>query len=162
MLKPITTSPDTWTSLRTGNSTAGQPFAGYGMFWTQANIAKVARLLNNDAGRSLSGRQLLSRSVLAAGMQQDAADRGLDTGVGFTYNNGLWGKQFTAADDSSYTTTFSVPFMSGFGGITVAMMPNGGTYYYSSDSDEYSWYGAVKESSKLASMTPAAGRGGRS
>jgi len=153
VLKPIKVSPDTWSTLRTGNSTTGQPFAGYGMFWTQDNIAKVARLLNNDGGRSSSGTQLLSPSVLDASMQKIGSDRGLDTGNGFKYNNSVWAKQYTAADDASYTTPFYVPFMSGFGGITVAMMPNGGTYYYFSDNNEFAYTPAVKESSKLAPMT---------
>lgn len=160
ILKPIKTSPESWTSLRTGNSTTGQPFAGYGMFWTQDNIAKVARLLNNDAGKSPSGTQLLSTAVLDASMQKNASDRGLDTGNGFKYNNSVWAKQYTTADDASYTTPFYVPFMSGFGGITVAMMPNGGTYYYFSDNNEFAYSAAVKESSKLAPMTGGGGGGG--
>ncbi len=159
VLKPIKTSADSWASLRTGNSTTGQAFAGYGMFWTQDNIAKVARLLNNDGGKSPAGSQLLSTAVLDASMQKNASDRGLDTGTGFKYNNGAWARQYTSADDPSYTTPFYVPFMSGFGGITVAMMPNGATYYYFSDNNEFAYSAAVKEASKLA---PMAGGGGGS
>lgn len=152
VLKPIKTSPETWTSVRTDNSATGQAFGGYGMFWTQDNIAKVARLLNNDGGKSPAGTQLLAPSVLAASMQQKSSDRGLPTGTGLMYNNNVWAKQFTASDDPSYLSPFYVPFMSGFGGITVAMMPNGGTYYYFSDDNEFAWSAAVKESSKLAPM----------
>jgi hypothetical protein len=152
VLKPIKTSPETWTSVRTDNSATGQAFGGYGMFWTQDNIAKVARLLNNDGGKSPAGTQLLAPSVLAASMQQNSSDPGLPTGTGLMYNNNVWAKQFTASDDPSYTSPFYVPFMSGFGGITVAMMPNGGTYYYFSDDNEFAWSAAVKESSKLAPM----------
>ena len=86
------------------NSATGQPFAGYGMFWTQDNIAKVARLMNNDGGKSPAGTQLLSTSVLDASMQKNASDRGLDTGTGFKYNNSVWAKQYTSTDDASYTT----------------------------------------------------------
>ncbi|MFD1662658.1 hypothetical protein ACFSL4_31915 [Streptomyces caeni] len=42
--------------------------------------------------------------------------------------------------------------MSGFGGITVAMAPNGATYCYFSDNDEYSWSGAVNETDKINPM----------
>lgn len=46
--------------------------------------------------------------------------------------------------------------MSGYGGITVAMMPNGATYYYFSDNNEFSWSAAVAEADKLAPMPGAA------
>lgn len=39
--------------------------------------------------------------------------------------------------------------MSGYGGITAVMMPNGATYYYFSNKEEFSWYNAVKEANKL-------------
>ena len=47
--------------------------------------------------------------------------------------------------------------MSGYGGITVALMPNGSSYYYFSDNNEFAWSATVKESNKLA---PMAGGGG--
>jgi hypothetical protein len=34
------------------------------------------------------------------------------------------------------------------------MMPNGSTYYYFSDNDEFSWYDAVEEANKLKPMCP--------
>lgn len=72
------------------------------------------------------------------------------------YQNGFWGKEFTSADNPAYTRPFYVPFMSGYGGITVAMMPNGATYYYFSDNNEFSWNAAVAEANKLAPMPSAA------
>jgi hypothetical protein len=43
--------------------------------------------------------------------------------------------------------------MSGFGGITVALMPNGSSYYVFSDNNEFAWRDVVTESDKLDSMT---------
>jgi hypothetical protein len=150
---PIKLSAGTMTSLRTDNSPTGTPFGGYGLFWTQDDIAKIARLLNNDNGMA-NGLQLLQTDMLADSMQKDATDRGLDT-TGrpvFKYNNGFWAKEFTSTD--GYTCSFYTPFMSGYGGITVVMMPNGATYYYFSDNQEYSWYGAVSEANKLSPHCP--------
>jgi len=145
---PIKLSAGTMTSLRTDNSSTGAPFGGYGLFWTQDDIAKVAKLLNNDNGMA-DGVQLLQTDMLADSMQQDAVDRGLDTTGSpvFKYNNAFWAKQFTSAD--GYTCSFYTPFMSGYGGITVVMMPNGATYYYFSDNEEYSWSSSVNEANKL-------------
>lgn len=160
ILVPLHLSPDVRVTERTDNSAAGVPFGGYGLFWTQDDIAKMAKFLNNDDG-AIDGTQILSSALLASAMQHDPNDRGLDTSGTpvFKYHYGLWARQFTSADNAAFATPFYVPFMSGFGGITVAMMPNGATYYYFSDNDEFSWSAAVVEANKLAPMTGGGGGG---
>ncbi|NJN79227.1 MAG: hypothetical protein HC797_01425, partial [Anaerolineales bacterium] len=142
-------------TIRTDNSSIGKPFGGYGLFWTQDDIAKVAKFLNNDNGYA-NGSQILQPAMLADAMQDDSTDRGLDTtgNTGFKYNNGFWAEDFTPAAFPQYSCTFWAPFMSGYGGITVVMMPNGATYYYFSDNDEFSWYNAVHEANKLSPHCP--------
>lgn len=142
-------------TIRTDNSNTGAPFGGYGLFWTQDDIAKVAKFLNNDNGYA-NGSQILQVDMLADSMQDDSSDRGLDTtgNTGFKYNNGFWAEDFTPAAFPQYSCTFYAPFMSGYGGITVVMMPNGATYYYFSDNDEFSWYNAVHEANKLSPHCP--------
>ncbi len=143
---PARLSAGAKTTERTDNSPAGRPFGGYGLFWGSDDIAKVAKLLNNDNGVA-GGSQVLNASMLADSMQRNPADRGVLTthATPFRYNNGFWAKSFTGAGGCSYW----VPFMSGYGGITVAMMPNGATYYYFSDNGEFSWAGSVTEAAKL-------------
>ncbi|MBE0682280.1 MAG: hypothetical protein IH589_10230 [Anaerolineales bacterium] len=142
-------------TVRTDNSTTGAPFGGYGLFWTRDDIAKVAKFLNNDNGYA-NGAQILQSAMLVDSMQGNASDRGLDTTGSpvFNYNNGYWAKNMTPSEFPQYTCSFYVPFMSGYGGITVAMAPNGATYYYFSDNEEFSWYTAVNEMDKLAPMCP--------
>lgn len=142
-------------TVSTDNSAAGAPFGGYGLFWTRDDIAKIAKFLNNDNGYA-NGSQILNINMLADAMQDDPTDRGVDTtgGTGFKYNNGFWAEDFTPAQFPQYTCTFWVPFMSGYGGITVAMAPNGATYYYFSDNEEFSWYNAIHEMNKLSPMCP--------
>jgi hypothetical protein len=137
-------------TLRTGNSAAGVPLGGYGLFWTPDDIAKIAKLLNNDHG-AVAGEQLLDESMLADAMQKNPAERGLDTtGLEtFKYQHAFWAKQITPAEFRQFKCSFWVPFMSGYGGITVAMLPNGVTYYYFSDNQEYNWYNAMLEANKL-------------
>lgn len=142
-------------TIRTDNAYTGKPFGGYGLFWTQDDIAKIAKLLNNDNGAA-GGSQLLQASMLADSMQMDPTDRGLDTtgNPTFKYNNAFWAKEMTPQEFPQYSCTFWVPFMSGYGGITVAMMPNGATYYYFSDNEEFAWYNAVHEANKLSNYCP--------
>ena len=58
------------------------------------------------------------------------------------YNNGFWSKVF---DKNLFgcKQDIWIPFMSGFGGITFAILPNGMSYYYFSDGYVYSWEDAV-------------------
>jgi hypothetical protein len=58
------------------------------------------------------------------------------------YNNGFWSKVF---DKNLFgcKEDIWIPFMSGFGGITFALLPNGMSYYYFSDGYVYSWEDAV-------------------
>ncbi|MFE2448878.1 hypothetical protein ACFXDF_43825 [Streptomyces sp. NPDC059426] len=157
VLEPIGVGPDSLVSSRTDNSPGGAPFGGYGMFWTQDSVARFAKFLNNDHG-AVNGTQILDPTLLAATMQRTPQDRGMTT-TGtkpMKYQNGFWGAEFTSADNPAYTSPFYVPFMSGYGGITVAMMPNGATYYYFSDNNEFSWSAAVAEADKLAPMPGAA------
>ncbi|MFM9670935.1 hypothetical protein [Streptomyces galilaeus] len=158
VLTPIGISPDARVSSRTDNRANGVPFGGYGLFWTKDDVAKFAKFLNNDAG-AVAGTQVLHPGLLADSMQQNPSQRGATT-TGSTpmrYQNGFWGREFTAADNPAYTQPFHVPFMSGYGGITIAMMPNGSTYYYFSDNNEFSWSAAVAESNKLAPMASDGG-----
>lgn len=151
VLVPIRIGPSTKSSLRTyeTDGSRGQPFGGYGMFLTQDAVAKIGRLLNNDGGAAADGEQLLEPDQLAATLQHDPSDRGLPTsgGTDFMYNNGFWAAEHTRG----YPCTFWTPFMSGFGGMTVVLMPNGTTYYYFSDNDEFSWFDAVEESHEMRS-----------
>jgi hypothetical protein len=142
-------------TLRTGNHSSGVAFGGYGLFWTQDDIAKLAKLFNNDSGMA-GGVQLLEPTLLADSMQKNNNVPGLDTtgAISFKYNNSFWAKHMTPTEFPQYKCAFWVPFMSGYGGITVAMLPNSATYYYFSDNEEYSWYNAIKEANKLLRFCP--------
>ncbi len=144
VFRPVGLGPGAYTSLRTSeNNWEGRPFGGYGLFWIPDDLAKLGTFLNVDGGAA-DGTQLLSPALLADAMQQDDSDRGLRTAIhNIMYNNAFWARQFTTAD--GYACDFWVPFMSGYGGITVAMMPNGVTYYYVSDNGDFDWYDAVAE-----------------
>ena len=142
---PIGVGPGAHTSLRTSdNNWQGPPLGGYGLWLVQDDVAKIVTLLNNNSGVH-NGAQLLDADVLASAMQQNSSDRGLPTSSEpFVYNNGFWGHEFTTSD--GYSCNFWTPYMSGFGGISVIMMPNGSTFYVFSDGNTFNWFDVVKES----------------
>jgi len=159
---PLKLSAGFMTSLRTDNTSdntasLGQALGSHGLFYTRDDIAKLAKLLNNDAG-VIGGKQVLSATELNAGMQRNPSDRGLQTPgsqvINQRYNNGIWAKLMTRVEfpNAGYDCDFWVPRMSGYGGIVVVMMPNGASYWYFSDNNEFSWYSPIQEANKLKSM----------
>ena len=142
--------------LRTDNSATGVPVGGYGLFLTMDDTAKLARLLNNDAG-AIGGTQLLDPGMVAAGFQRDPAHRGLTTTGSYPYNysNGFWSLQMTPSQYSVLKRPIWPVWMSGYGGIIILMMPNGSTYYHFSDNNEFPPIApVVLESNKLSPQTP--------
>jgi len=159
VFKPIGISQGGLTSLRTDNSTDGKPLACIGLFYIQDDVAKIARLLNNDHGK-VNGSQILDPARLQDSLFQIPSSLGLlvpDTGTPVVpntnrYNNNFWAKRVTTAESPQYGCDFWVPNMSGYGGITVALLPNGTTFYIFSDNNEWNWGNAAIEANKLAPM----------
>ena len=152
---PLHLSAGALTTLRTNNSPNGAAIGGYGLYWTRDDIAKISLLLNDQDGR-INGNQVLEPGLLAASLQREPNDRGLNT-TGtpvFNYRNGFWAMKWTPAENRWSSCIFWTPFMSGYGGISVVMIPNGSTYYYFSDNNEFVWFDAVNESNKLSPICP--------
>jgi hypothetical protein len=149
--EPIRVGPGAHTTMRTADEDwQGQPEGGYGLWWIQDDIAKIATLLHN--GGKLNDEQLLHPDLLRAAMQQDPNDRGVDIDRRRKYNNAFWAQSYGPAD--GFDCEFWVPQMLGVSGNVVALMPNGSTYYYFSDNQEFTWDAAVRESNKIVPHCP--------
>lgn len=129
-LSSARTSDDTWQGL---------PIGASGLWWSPDDVAKMGDFLNNSMGM-LDGVQLLDKDFLLAALQRNPDDRGLVI-PGGRYNNSLWSQTFGAGE--GFSCTFSVPYMAGYSGNIVALMPNGITYYYFSDNRDFNWHEAV-------------------
>ncbi len=144
--RPIGVGQGAFSSMRTAdNNWQGQAEGGYGLWWTQDDIARIASLLLNEGKHD--GEQILHPALLAAALQQDAQDRGMRIGDGYMYNNAFWAQRYGSAD--GYDCEFWVMQMQGVSGNVVALMPNGTAYYYFSDSKTFSWDAAVMQSDKI-------------
>jgi hypothetical protein len=134
--RPLGLGPLLDGTKRTYDDTA-QPFAGYGLTYEADDVLRIARWLMDGEGR-IGGTQVLDRSLLEGALQRRDGDRGLEAGdVNVRYNNGFWAYDSGPEFDCGHPVW--VPFMSGFGGIAVAMFPNGVIYYYYSDGHVYRW-----------------------
>ncbi len=144
--EPLQLSPTIRATRRTYDE-ARQPFIGWGLTILADDVAKIAAYLQQPE----TTPSLLAPAELAAAMQRDANDRGLPgPDESFRYNNGFWAWNVQGVIECAHPVW--VPFMSGYGGIVVVLMPNGATYYYVSDGGEFRWARAVRAANRLAPM----------
>jgi hypothetical protein len=161
VFKPIHVSQGGLTTLRTGNSATGKPFGSHGLFFTQDDIAKIGDLLNNSGG-VINGTQVLDPVRLRESLFRTADPAKLGVAVPdlgkpavphtWRYHNQFWAKYMTAAEFPQYRCNFWVPHMSGYGGNTVLLLPNGAVYYIFSDGGEFVWYPAANEINRISPL----------
>jgi len=161
VFKPLNMSQGSLSTLRTDNSASGKPFGGYGLFFIQDDVAKIGRFLNASGG-AIHGMQVLEptrlqeslfRTANPAALGVPVPDRGTPTVPNtFRYHNYFWAKYMTTTEFPQYRCNFWVSFMSGYGGNTVLLLPNGVIYYLFSDGNEFHWYTAVNEINKIAPL----------
>lgn len=139
-------SPELATPRRTLDGVA-QPFTGWGLVLRRDDLVKLGGFLSIAEGR-LGEETLLDTAMVRAALQREPEDAGYRAADGaLRYNNGVW-----AWDISRYAgcrLASWIPHMSGYGGISVAMPPNGVVYYYVSDGGTFSWARAVAETQRL-------------
>lgn len=146
-------SPEVDVTRRTADAVA-QPFMGWGLTLRRDDVARLGEFLNVRAG-VLDAEPLLAPAELRAALQRSPSDPGLPAaGADFRYNNGVWAWNagpYLKCDGDAW-----IPFMSGFGGISVVLVPNGVVYYYFSDNGDFRWARAVAESQKFGAICAAA------
>lgn len=152
---PLDLSPTARVSRRTYDAQA-QPFFGWGLTLLSDDIARLARFLGPQRGR-IGEDSPLDPVLFDQAMQRDAAQRGLAAAhlSQFRYQHGLWARN--AQREIGCAAPAWVPFMAGFGGITVAMFPNGVVWYNVADDGQLASIDFAKpavEANKLSSFCP--------
>jgi hypothetical protein len=150
VFRPLGLSPVTDTSRRTYDAVR-EPFAGWGLTYHYDDIARLAIFLNAGDGR-IGAAVVLDPQMLATALQRDPADRGLPAAnlSNFRYKYGFWARNVQALLGCAQPTW--VPFMSGFGGISVVLFPNGIVYYNFSDDGElasFDWGSPARQVQKI-------------
>ena len=147
--KALGLSPVAFTTRRTRDDVL-QPFVGWGLTFLPDDLAKLAAFVALDRGAHQDA-QLVDADQLAAALQTKKSDPGLQaTDENFRYNNGFWA--WNAAGVLGCETPSWIPFMSGFGGVSVVLMPNGVIYYYVSDNQEFAWSRALQAANLYDNM----------
>ncbi|WP_417495339.1 serine hydrolase [Maricaulis sp.] len=145
-------SPLAMQTRRTRDAEA-QAFTGWGLTLSADDMARMALFLH--AGSVIDGVSWLDRDLLAAALQQKPDDRGLPAiDDSLRYRAGFWA--YNAGADLGCEHDVWIPTMSGYGGISVTLIPNGHVYLYASDGREFSWRRAAAQSFAIQPFCEAA------
>ena len=133
-------------AVRRTRDMAAQPFTGYGLLLEPDDVAKLARFF--ESTNTLAG-ELLDPAMYRAALQRDPGDRGLQASEdgSLLYNNGFWAVRVAGLPGCAVDQY--VPFMSGYGGISVVLMPNDVAYYYFSDGGDFRFMRALREAANI-------------
>jgi hypothetical protein len=102
----------------------GVPQLGYGLYPTVDDVAKLTILLQN--GGRHDGVQLLSATKLAEALYRTSPTVGLPLGWSNRYGAARYHLSFwSVAYRTGTGCAFQIPYMTGFGGNLVALLPNG-------------------------------------
>ncbi len=133
-------------NVRRTRDAIAQPFTGYGLLLQPDDVAKLARFFESTS--SLPG-QLLDPAMYRAALQREPGDRGLRASEdgALVYNNGFWAVRVAGLPGCDADQF--VPFMSGYGGISLVLMPNDVAYYYFSDGGDFHFMRALREAANI-------------
>jgi hypothetical protein len=150
--KPLKMSPTTWTTSRTIDSVA-QPFTGYGLTFHHDDMVKIGEFLNKN-NASIGNVQMLDSTLYDEAMQRTGKHGLTAGGASYKYLHGFWAWDAGSMDAGAPVCPNAkwIPFMSGFGGIGLVLLPNNMVYYFVSDNHEYGFKKAVIELNKIRSI----------
>lgn len=150
--KPLGMSPTTYTSTRTIDTVA-QAFTGYGMTLHHDDMVKIGEFLNKN-NATINGVSMLDSTLYNEAMQRTSAHGLTASGANNNYHHGFWLWNLASADTGAAicANTKWVPYMSGYGGIGIVLLPNNMVYYYVSDKGEYGFKKTLIELQKIRNL----------
>lgn len=113
-----------------------QFYGAYGWYFLTDDLLRIAQWLRSeDAG------EVLDPALLAQALQRGGV-YGVAAGAeDVRYRLGFWA--LNAARHLGCTNPLWIPFLSGYGGITVALLPDGRVYYVFADHGQHQWLQAL-------------------
>ncbi|MGD8815473.1 MAG: serine hydrolase [Anaerolineales bacterium] len=136
---PIGADNMTMIHVPNGDDNPGIPLMASGLRVTVDDVAKIVALLQN--GGSHDGEQLLSSTKLTEALYRTSDIHGLPSGKTFEFGDQAYYMSFWSLPHRTVDgRLFQVPFMSGAGGNTIFLAPNGVTTFVFTDygQDSYS------------------------
>jgi len=120
----------------------GIPLLAYGLYPTVDDIAKLTTLL--QSGGRHDGQQLLSARKLAEALYRTSTDSGLPLGRHYRAGEARYHLSFwSTAYRTSAGCFFQIPFMAGYGGNLVVLLPNGLSAFRFADANSFDVEGMI-------------------
>lgn len=124
-----------------------QPLYGWGLFYTPDDLVRLVHWLMTGEGR-IEGEQVLDARMLAAALQRDPAEPGLRAAAeNLRYHDGFYA--YDLGPRAGCDEPLWVPFLSGYGGISVVLLPNDVIYYVFRDDGRYRFADAAVATSAI-------------
>jgi len=125
-----------------------QPFVGYGLLFTQDDIAKLTQFLIDELTQRSN---FLAQEQVYDTLHRNQSNKEMRSQYPFIhYINGFWKRDVTELLQCEKETW--LPYLLGYGGINIVLAKNNLQYFYFSDSDHYLWQDAIKELNTLTSL----------
>ncbi|MGS2721289.1 serine hydrolase [Paraglaciecola aestuariivivens] len=126
-----------------------QAYVGYGLFFTPGDLVKLIAWIDQQV-QAKQAQSKLAKAPLKAALQLEPKSKGMLTDYDYLrYQYGFWARKFPPHANCNQTQW--LPFMSGFGGISVVLLGHAQGVYYFSDNHQYDWSEALPELQKLQS-----------
>ena len=134
-----------------------QPFTGWGLLLNRNDLAKLIWFLSGD-NETLLPESVFPAELLQAALQTKDDDRRVVAGQAFRpddkgllkYNNGFWA--YNIQEKLACERPAWIAFMSGYGGLSAAILPNQVAYYNVSDGGKHAFLNALLEINKITTL----------
>lgn len=110
------------------------PILGYGFYPTVDDTAKIATLLQNNGKHN--GQQLLGATQLQKALYK-TGHIGLPTGRQNRFGSSMYNRSFWSVPYQTGECFFQIPYMAGYGGNLVVLLPNGLTAFRFADGRDF-------------------------
>ncbi|WP_116368107.1 serine hydrolase [Parahaliea mediterranea] len=151
--RALALSPSLDTTRRSAGA-GGQPFTGYGLTLLRDDIVRLGQALTHNAlAHNTLAHNIpthnklapqLDATMLRQALQQEPEQRGAHPAQapGIYYQHGFWGYDATRLLGCSEQRV--IPFLSGYGGISVLLLPDGRVYYAFGDGGQFAFADALR------------------
>ncbi|WP_374570656.1 hypothetical protein [Phenylobacterium sp.] len=128
---------------------ARQPFTGWGLFLTRDDAARLGVFLSR--ANAAEQDRLFDPALIGEALQRPGQERGLAAGsTGLRYAHGFWARD--VAPLVGCARPVWTPFLSGYGGISIVVFPNGVVFYAFGDENVFDWGPAAEVANQVKAL----------